>query len=169
MNNSLKLSAVLPATPEQLYRGWLNSKEHAAFTGAKARIQAKVGGRFTAHDGYISGRTIALEPYGRIVQSWRTSEFPADSPDSQLELRFDETKTGTRLTLMQSRIPPGQTAQYKSGWRDYYFAPMRVYFAKTAHSKTASSRTRKTSTANAMTKVAATRLRTKPAAKKFSR
>ena len=31
MKNSLKLSAVLPATLGQLYRGWLNGKEHTAF------------------------------------------------------------------------------------------------------------------------------------------
>ena len=130
MKTTFKVSAVLPVNREHLYEAWLSSKKHSAFTGGKARIQAKVGGRFTAWDGYISGRTVALEPFRRIVQSWRTTEFPPGSPDSRLEVLFDDARTGTRITLMHSEIPQGQAEQYKAGWREYYFAPMREYYAK---------------------------------------
>lgn len=75
MKTSFKVSTVLLANRELLYKAWLSSKEHSAFTGGKARIQAKVGGRFTAWDGYITGTTVVLEPYRRIVQSWRTLSF----------------------------------------------------------------------------------------------
>lgn len=129
MKNSFWLSAVIPAPRKRVYDAWLDSKQHGAFTGAKARIQAKVGGRFTAHDGYISGKTLELKPARLIVQSWRTTEFPADAPDSRLELRFEDAPTGTRLTLLQSDLPPDQADSYKSGWREYYFIPMRKYFA----------------------------------------
>jgi uncharacterized protein YndB with AHSA1/START domain len=129
MRNSFRISAVIPAPRKRVYDAWLDSKEHGAFTGAKARVQAKVGGRFTAHDGYISGKTLELKPSRSIVQSWRTSEFPPDAPDSRLELRFEDAPNGTRLTLLHSGLPPGQADSYKSGWREYYFAPMREYFA----------------------------------------
>jgi activator of HSP90 ATPase len=66
------------------------------------------------------------------VQSWRTTEFPAGSPDSRLELLFEVAKTGTRLTLIQTESPPSQVDQYKIGWREYYFDPMRKYFAAAA-------------------------------------
>jgi len=130
MKTSFKLSTVLPVDRERLYKAWLSGREHGAFTGGKARIQAKVGGRFTAWDGYITGATVELEPLRRIVQSWRTSEFPPDSPDSRLEVLFDDVKTGTRITLIHSQVPKGQTEQYKAGWQEYYFAPMREYYSK---------------------------------------
>jgi uncharacterized protein YndB with AHSA1/START domain len=130
MKNSFKLSAVIPAPRKKVYDAWLDSKAHSAFTGSKATIQAKVGGRFTAWDGYISGKTLELKPSRLILQSWRTTEFPADAPDSRLELRFEDAATGTRITLTHSELPPAQAANYKTGWRDFYFTPMRAWFAK---------------------------------------
>jgi activator of HSP90 ATPase len=132
IKTSLKLSAVIPVARKRLNEAWLNARDHGAFTGAEAQIQPRVGGRFTTWNGYISGRTIELTPPNRIVQAWRTTEFPAGSPDSRLELLFDVAKTGTRLTLIQTDLPPGHADQYKVGWRDYYFAPMREYFAAAA-------------------------------------
>src|SRR5437870_2591355 len=60
--------------------------EHTAFTGAKATIEALVGGKHSAWDGYIVGENLALEPNRRILQSWRSKEFPLDSEDSTLEV-----------------------------------------------------------------------------------
>jgi uncharacterized protein YndB with AHSA1/START domain len=129
---SFRIAAVIPAPRKRVYEAWLSSKDHAAFTGVKARIQAKVGGRFTAHDGYISGKTLELKPARSIVQSWRSTDFPADAPDSRLELRFEEAANGTRLTLLHSGLPANQAEGYKSGWREYYFVPMREYFNRPA-------------------------------------
>ncbi len=137
---TFKVSTVLPANRERLYKAWLSSKEHSAFTGGKARIQAKVGGRFTAWDGYITGRTVVLEPFRRIVQSWRTTEFTSGSPDSRLAVLFNDARTGTRVTLMHSQIPQGQAEQYKAGWREYYFAPMREYYSKSTRPEPPSAR-----------------------------
>lgn len=128
MTESIKLSATLPASPERVYKAWLNSKEHGAFTGSTASVQAKAGGRFTAWDDYIQGTTLELEPHRRIVQSWRTTEFPTGSPDSKLEVLLVPVAAGTRITLVHTEIPDGQGEQYKRGWRDYYFKPMKTYF-----------------------------------------
>ena len=130
MKTSFKISTVLPVPRERLYKAWLSSKEHSAFTGGKARIQARVGGRFTAWDGYITGTTVVLEPFRRVVQSWRTAEFPPGSPDSRLEVLFDDVKMGTRVTLIHGQLPQGQAEQYKAGWREYYFVPMREYYSR---------------------------------------
>jgi activator of HSP90 ATPase len=130
MKTSFKISTVLPSPRERLYKAWLSSKEHSVFTGGKARIQARVGGRFTAWDGYITGTTVVLEPFRRVVQSWRTAEFPPGSPDSRLEVLFDDVKMGTRVTLIHRQLPQGQAEQYKAGWREYYFVPMREYYSR---------------------------------------
>jgi len=120
---------VIPAPRGRVYNAWLDGKQHAVFTGAPARIQPKVGGRFTAHDGYITGTTLQLKPGRLIVQAWRTTEFPAGALDSRLELRFEDAPGGARVTLIHSGLPPDQADSYKSGWREYYFIPMREYFA----------------------------------------
>jgi activator of HSP90 ATPase len=129
MKNSFTISAILHADAERIYKAWLSSEEHAAFTGSSAHVTPEVNGKFTAWDGYISGKTIAMEPFHRIVQTWRTTEFPADAPDSHLEILIEKVKEGTRITLIHSEIPAGQADEYKRGWKDFYFKPMHTYFS----------------------------------------
>src|ERR1039457_4495251 len=105
------LLATLSAPPETVYTAWLNGKQHGAFTGGKATVDARVGGALTAWDGYITGTTVELEPSHRIVQRWRTTEFPAGSPDSLLEITLRPVATGTELTLVHTEIPDGQGKQ----------------------------------------------------------
>lgn len=128
MLESLKVSTTLPVSPEKVYKAWLSSKEHSAFTGGEAKIANKVGGKFTAWDGYITGKTLELKPYKKIVQSWRTSEFAKSDADSKLEVVLEKIKAGTKITLIHTQIPKGGKAEYKEGWQDYYFKPMKEYF-----------------------------------------
>jgi uncharacterized protein YndB with AHSA1/START domain len=130
MTEKLKLSVVLPIKPEKLFHAWLDSKIHAEFTGDAADIDPKVGGKFSAWDGYIMGKNLELEPPRRILQSWRTTEFPEASPDSLLEILIEPEGGGSKLTLIHTEIPEKQAEEYKQGWKDYYFAPMKAYFSR---------------------------------------
>jgi activator of HSP90 ATPase len=128
--NEFELSAVFPATAEEIFDGWLSSEGHSQFTGNPAHVEVGIGGAFTAWDGYIWGITLEMERPRRILQAWRTSEFPEESPDSQVEILLEKVKGGTRLTLKHTNIPEGQAEGYKQGWDDFYFKPMREYFKK---------------------------------------
>lgn len=125
------ISIILSATQEQLYNDWLNSAAHSAFTGGEAEIDPFEDGRFTAWDGYIEGVTLSLEPHSRIVQSWRTLEFPDEAVNSTLELRFEPQATGCKLTLAHSNMPSGDGAKYRKGWQEHYFEPMQRYYPTT--------------------------------------
>ena len=124
----LRLITELGASPQSIYEAWLDSEEHSAFTGSSASVEGRVGGALSAWDGYISGQILELEPYGKIVQTWRTTEFPEGSADSRLEVLMEAVEGGTRLTLQHSDIPDGQGEMYAEGWEEYYFHPMREYF-----------------------------------------
>jgi len=129
MVEEIRISTTLPAEPEQIYRAWMDSAGHSAFTGSPATIDPTTGGAFSAWDGYIQGTTLELEPYRRIIQAWRTTEFPEGSPDSRLEVLLEATDDGTLITLHHSNIPVGQGEGYYQGWIDYYFEPMIKYFS----------------------------------------
>lgn len=128
MKNKFELTVTLPASAEEIFNAWLSSEDHGAMTGSAAQVEGKVGGAFTAWDGYIFGKTLEVESPHRIVQAWRTSEFPEDAPDSRVEILFDEVKGGTKLTLIHSDMPEDQVESYKQGWEDFYFKPMKEYF-----------------------------------------
>ncbi len=129
MDYEFSVSDVLPATPQAIYEAWLSSDKHAAMTGGEAQIDPQVGGEFTAWDGYIRGRTLALEPDKRIVQSWRTTDFDHADLDSEIEVLLEACPEGTRVTLNHRHVPAGQSG-YEQGWRDNYFDPMREYFSR---------------------------------------
>ena len=132
MMDTFEISVELPASAAALYDAWLSTAEHSAFTGSKANIEPQVAGKFTAWDGYIDGETLELEQGARILQSWRTSEFAASTPDSQIELFFADIDGGAKLTLRHSNLQPGDGEKYEQGWEESYFAPMRAYFAEKA-------------------------------------
>jgi activator of HSP90 ATPase len=138
VKNSFSLRVEFSAKPETVFKTWLSSRGHSAMTGSPARVEPRVGGTFTAWDGYITGKTLELKPYSRIVQSWRTSEFADSDPDSSLEIDLEAVGNGTRLTLTHSNIPAGQVESYKEGWEDSYFSPMREYLNKQHADKEAS-------------------------------
>jgi activator of HSP90 ATPase len=128
MAETIQLSDLIPARPEEIYRMWLNSEGHAKLTGSPAEASPLVGSAFTAWDGYISGKTVGLEPNRRILQLWRTTEFPADSPDSRLEILLELENDSTRVTFKHTNIPDGQGGSYRQGWIDSYFTPMKKHF-----------------------------------------
>jgi activator of HSP90 ATPase len=129
MSYAFKLSCTLPASPEAVYEAWLDSSSHSAMTGSAASIGKRVGDPFSAWEGYIEGATLELTPGKRIVQSWRTAEFDASDPDSTVAVDLEPTKSGTRLILSHSGVPDGHTDYENGGWRDFYFVPMKTYFA----------------------------------------
>ncbi len=130
METKFTMSDVIHATPEQIYKAWLSSDGHTKMTGSSAEVEARVKGKFTAWDGYISGETLELKPNSKIVQAWRTTEFPEGSSDSRVEILLEAVKGGTKITINHSNIPKGQADDYKQGWQDFYFKPMKEYFSK---------------------------------------
>jgi activator of HSP90 ATPase len=128
MSNEFTLTITLPAKAEAIYKAWLSTKGHSDMTGSPAKVDGRKGGDFTAWDGYIWGTFLELEKNKKIVQSWRTSEFPEEADDSHVEVILDEESGKTTLTLVHTNIPRGQDS-YKQGWEDFYFKPMKEYFA----------------------------------------
>jgi uncharacterized protein YndB with AHSA1/START domain len=170
MAREFTVSATIPAAPKQVYDAWLSSKGHTQMTEAGAKVSARVGGSFTAWDGYsifgiavgrkhtlkwlfpqekatfnalrnstcipkmlfISGKNLKLKPSKQIVQSWHTTEFASADLDSQIEVLLVKSRGGTKLALHHTNIPAGQS-DYRSGWRECYFEPMKKYFKAQAN------------------------------------
>ncbi len=128
--DALRLTTVLAATPQVIYRAWLDSTQHSAFSKTIAKMDGNIGGRFNLRDGKITGRNMALEFGRRILQSWRSAEFPKGATDSRLEILFESVGAGTRMTVMHSDLPEGMGEPLRSFWTDEYFGPMTDYFGK---------------------------------------
>ena len=120
---------IISAAPKEVYDAYVDPKKHSEFTGSKATGKPVVGGKFTAWDGYISGKFIELEEGKRVVQEWSSTDFPKDYPASKLELTFCEVPKGTEIVMVHSNVPKEQADETAEGWTEWYWNPLKEYFS----------------------------------------
>ncbi len=128
--DALRVTTTIPVAPTTLYFAWLDSEQHTAMTGSPAKIEPTVGSKYTARDGYISGKLVTLDLGRRIIMSWRTTDFPRDAHDSRVEVHFEGLGAGTRVLILHTEIPEGQGEKYRTLWNNDYFTPMRTHVSK---------------------------------------
>lgn len=124
------LTTTIPASPEEIYKAWLDSLGHSEMTGGEATMSDEIGAEVAAWDGYITGRNLELVPGERIVQSWRTTQFGDEHEDSIITVLLQEIADGTLLTLEHKNVPDEQRSYEESGWQSNYFEPMVAYFTE---------------------------------------
>ncbi|HTY11220.1 MAG TPA: SRPBCC domain-containing protein [Bacteroidota bacterium] len=125
----IRQKAAIPASPEEVFDAYMDSRVHAEFTGGgKATVSRKVGGTMTAWDGYISGKNLELVRGKRILQEWITTDWLKDDPVSILDLRLSKKGNGTELTMIHSEVPARLASSLAKGWKDYYWKLLKRYF-----------------------------------------
>jgi uncharacterized protein YndB with AHSA1/START domain len=119
-----------PATPARVYRALLDADQHAAFTGAPAQITAEPGGAFACYGGRVHGRTLELVPERRIVQAWRSGDWP-EGVWSTIRFELAAEGGGTRVSFDHDAVPDESQAHIDQGWHARYWEPLRDWLAST--------------------------------------
>src|SRR3954447_21807927 len=127
---ALRVTSTIPVAPTTLYFAWIDSDHHSSMTGATAKLEPVVGAKYSACNGYVTGKLVILDLGRRIVMSWRTTDFPRDAADSRVEVHFETLGPSTRILILHTEIPEGQSEKYKALWNEKYITPMRAYFSK---------------------------------------
>ncbi len=96
----VRQSVSLPATPATIYTMYLDRAQHGAFTGGgSVRIAAAPSTEWSAFDGRIQGRILALTPEHQIVQRRRRLDScvgPADHPLARVPAHRSARVGGTQ-------------------------------------------------------------------------
>ncbi|MGI0149652.1 MAG: SRPBCC domain-containing protein [Thermoplasmata archaeon] len=130
VTKSIRQTVEFDASPREVYTALMDPKKHAAFTGAKAHIDPRVGGAFSVWDGYATGLNVRLEKDKVIVQTWRTTEFATDARDSKVTFRLSRAGQGTRLRFVHSGVPDELAEDIAQGWNEFYWTPMKAFLEK---------------------------------------
>jgi activator of HSP90 ATPase len=125
----IRQSVTFKAGPHDVYEALMDAKKHAQFTGGKAVISRKVGGKFSTFDGYAEGTSLELVPDKKIVQKWRADDWP-EGHYSTATFLLEAVSGGTKLTFTQTDVPDDQYDAISQGWKDYYWAPMKEMLEK---------------------------------------
>ena len=129
MPRSVKQEVVINADTESVYEALMDSRKHAAFSGAPAKISKKVGGAVSCYDGYISAVNVELEPGKRIVQAWRGKQWKAGIWSLATFNLKKRGKTKTTLSFTQYGVPDNHFADINKGWKSHYWNKLNDYFA----------------------------------------
>jgi uncharacterized protein YndB with AHSA1/START domain len=117
----------LPASPADVYRAYMTSREHAKFTGSSAHMSSRIGGAFSCGDDSIRGINVDLVPGKRIVQAWRLSHWK-EGVYSLVTFSLRKKGKGTLLTLDHLAIPAEEREEIDDGWTTYDWNPLQEYF-----------------------------------------
>jgi len=130
MRSVIRDSVVLSAPAGVLYATYLDPVKHAEMTGAPVTISAEPGSPFSAFGGSLAGTTLVTIPSRLIVQSWRSTNFGPDDPDSTLILAFVPEGSNGRIDLVHLDVPEVDYQGVTGGWEKYYWTPWRRYLAR---------------------------------------
>ena len=116
--NTIKLHRVLRATPERIYRAFLDADAQVkwlppnGFTGKVHHMDAKVGGSFkmsftnftTGKSHSFGGKYVELTPHERIRY---TDKFDDPNLPGQMQVTttFKKVSMGTELEIIQEGVP----------------------------------------------------------------
>jgi activator of HSP90 ATPase len=130
MTKPIVQSVAFKASPEELFAIFTESKKHSAATGGKASVSAKPGAKWSAFDGMLSGRNLAIVPGKMVVQAWRGSHWNETDLDSILILNFSRTPEGARVDMVHAGVPQHDYKGVTEGWPHYYWEPWKAYLKK---------------------------------------
>ena len=116
--NTIRLHRVLRATPERVYRAFLDSDAMSkwlppnGFTGRVHHLEARVGGTYkmsftnftTGHSHSFGGEYLELVPYERIRHTDKFDD-PNLSGEILTTVSLMQVSLGTELTIVQEGIP----------------------------------------------------------------
>ena len=127
----IKQKVILPAKQLAVYNALMDSKKHSAFTSSVCKIGKKEGAVYSAYDGYINGKNVKLVPGKKIVQTWQAIDgvWP-EGYYSEITFDLKSNPKGTELTFLHKGVPENQVDEFKSGWKEHYWEPMKLYFSK---------------------------------------
>jgi len=127
MTKPIAQSVTFKASPEELFEMFTDSNKHSAATGAKAKVSAKAGAKWSAFDGMILGKNLMVVPGQMIVQAWRAAHWKESDLDSVLTVRFSKAPGGGKVDLVHVGVPQHDHRGVTKGWPQYYWNPWKAY------------------------------------------
>ncbi len=116
-------------TAKDLYDLYMNSKKHSISTGAPATISTKEAGKYSAHNGWITGENLKLIKNQLIVQTWRAQGWSDKDADSTFIIFLEPKGKDVALHAIHTNVPDKDYEGINKGWHQHYWEPWKKYLA----------------------------------------
>lgn len=125
--------ATFPISAAELFAIYTDAEKHSAATKSPAVSSAEVGADFSAHNGFITGKSLSIVPSRLVVQSWRGRNWKKSDLDSTLILTFSDLPHGDgQIHLVHVNVPDHAHDEIAGGWEKAYWTPWRAYLKNLA-------------------------------------
>jgi activator of HSP90 ATPase len=115
--------------PKALFNLYMNAKKHSHIAGSPVSISSKPGSLFSAHGGFITGKSIYSVKDRIIVQAWRGADWSPEDPDSVFTIILEPKGKDTILYAIHTNVPSGKEDSISKGWHDHYWNPWKQHLA----------------------------------------
>lgn len=125
---ALRQTYHIKAPVAEVWDALVNPKSIDAWGGGPdVAMDDKEGTEFSLWEGDIYGKNITVKKDKLLVQEWFGGNW--DQP-SEVTFILHKEKNGTKLEMLQEKIPDSEVDDIEEGWEDYYLGPMKHYLEK---------------------------------------
>lgn len=124
---SLKQTYTIKASVGKVWQALTDPKIIDAWGGGPAKMQAKVGFKFSLWGGDITGTNIKVVPEKVLAQDWMSGKWDGFS---KLEFKLSENGGVTTIVLTQSNIPDSELDDIAEGCKVYYLGEIKELLEK---------------------------------------
>lgn len=122
---SIHQEVTINATPDAVYEVLTSSAKFTEMCGGReANISPEVGGEVSLFGGAISARNVELVPGTRVVQAWRSNDWP-EGAHSLVTFSLEGAGGKTKLSFEQAGHPQAAAEMLEGGWTQMYWDPMK--------------------------------------------
>jgi uncharacterized protein YndB with AHSA1/START domain len=133
MKWTVDVGGPVPAPPEEVFAVWVDGERFAEVTGKPARGRPEVGAARAMLGNFACGAVVELEPPRRILELWRSKDFPDDAPDAVLQVFFEPHGEGSFVHVRQWAYAKakGRPLDYETMmfWSQKVIDALRKHFA----------------------------------------
>jgi activator of HSP90 ATPase len=123
---TIKQTYLINATPDAVWRTLVDPEMIEGWGGGPAKMDDKVGTKFSLWGGEIYGKNKEVIKNKKLVQEWWDNASKWEKP-SEVTFEIYEEKDGVRLEFIQENVPDENVKDIDDGWRQFYLGPLKNY------------------------------------------
>lgn len=114
---------LINASLEKVWQALVDPKIIEKWGGGPAKMNDKVGTKFSLWGGDIHGENLEVLENKKLVQDWFGGKW--EKP-SKVTFILKEVEGRTELELQHVDVPDEEVDDIDQGWRDYYLGPLKA-------------------------------------------
>lgn len=119
---TIKQTYTINASVENVWKALIDPKIIDKWGGGPAKMDDKVGTKFSLWGGEIYGKNIKVSENKELKQEWFEGKW--DKP-SKVTFSLKEKGNKTEIKLLHEDVPDDEADDIDEGWKTYYLGPIK--------------------------------------------